>query len=43
MSSPSKLFSCVDATAILQSPINNSISKHHWTFAKDQRFKRPKY
>ena len=43
MSSPSQLFSCVDSKAILSSPVNNSPSKHHWSFSKDSRFKRPKY
>ena len=42
MSSPSKLFSCVEATAILKSPINNSSAKNHWSFGKDSRFKEPK-
>lgn len=39
MSSPSKLFSCVDAVTILKSPINNSSAKNHWSFSKDSRFK----
>lgn len=43
MSSPSKLFSCVDANAILKSPINNSTAKNHWSFSKDSRFKIPKF
>ena len=43
MTSPSQLFSCVEAEAILQSPINNSSAKNHWTFNKDSRFKRSKY
>lgn len=43
MSSPSKLFSCVEATAILKSPINNSTAKNHWSFGKDNRFKAPKF
>ena len=43
MSSPSKLFSCVDSAAILKSPINNSTAKNHWSFSKDSRFKVPKY
>lgn len=38
MSSPSQLFSCVDANAILKSPVNNSTAKNHWTFAKGDRF-----
>ena len=38
MSSPSKLFSCVEATAILNSPINNSTAKNHWSFSKGPRF-----
>lgn len=42
MSSPSQLYSCVDATAILKSPVNNSTAKHHWTFGTDTRFKTPK-
>lgn len=43
MSSPSKLFSCVEASDILRSPVNSSTAKNHWSFAKDSRFKRPKY
>lgn len=43
MSSPSKLFSCVDANAILKSPINNSTAKNHWSFSKDDRFKNSKF
>ena len=43
MSSPCELFSCVDANAILKSPINDSTAKTHWSFSKDGRFKRPKY
>ena len=43
MSSPSKLFSCVDSAAILKSPINNSSAKNHWTFSKDSRFKNSKF
>jgi len=43
MSSPSELFSCVQADAILKSPINDSTAKNHWSFAKDSRFKRPKF
>jgi hypothetical protein len=43
MASPSQLFSCVDADAILRSPVNNSPAKTNWSFAKDSRFKRPKY
>lgn len=43
MSSPSQLFSCVDAAAILKSPVNNSTAKNHWSFGKDTRFKTPKY
>lgn len=39
MSSPSKLFSCVDAVAILKSPHNTSTAKNHWSFSKDSRFK----
>ena len=42
MSSPSELFSCVDARAILLSPTNDSTAKNHWTFAKDSRFKNAK-
>lgn len=42
MSSPSKLFSCVDAVAILKSPHNTSTAKNHWSFSKDSRFKDPK-
>lgn len=38
MSSPSKLFSCVDANAILRSPVNNSTAKNHWSFNKGARF-----
>lgn len=38
MSSPSQLFSCVDAAAILKSPINNSTAKNHWSFSKSDRF-----
>lgn len=41
MSSPAELFSCIDADALLKSPINNSTAKTHWSFAKDSRFKRP--
>jgi hypothetical protein len=40
MSSPSKLFSCVEAKDILKSPVNNSPSKLHWTFSKNPRFPR---
>lgn len=43
MSSPSELYSCVDAKAILRSPVNNSTAKNHWSFSKDNRFKTPKY
>lgn len=43
MSSPSQLFSCVDANNILKSPANNSTAKNHWTFSKDSRFKVPKF
>ncbi len=43
MSSPSKLYSCVDARAILESPHNTSTAKHHWSFGKDTRFKPHKY
>lgn len=39
MSSPSKLFSCVEAVAILKSPHNTSTAKNHWSFSKDSRFK----
>lgn len=39
MSSPSKLFSCVDSNQILRSPINNSTAKTNWSFSKDDRFK----
>jgi hypothetical protein len=39
MSSPSKLFSCVDSNEILRSPINNSTAKNNWSFNKDSRFK----
>ena len=42
MSSPSKLFSCVESDAILHSPINQSSAKYNWTFSKDYRFKKPK-
>ena len=42
MSSPSKMFSCVEADEILKSPINNSTAKNHWSMAKDDRFKRSK-
>lgn len=38
MSSPSQLFSCVDANAILKSPVNNSTAKNHWSFGKGDRF-----
>jgi len=41
MASPSELFSCVDAKMVLTSPINNSTSKTHWSFARDSRFKKP--
>lgn len=34
MSSPSELFSCVNAAAILRSPINTSSAKHHWSFSR---------
>lgn len=43
MSSPAELFSCVDAEVILNSPVNDSTAKNHWSFAKDGRFKRPKF
>lgn len=43
MTSPSKLFSCVDAAAILKSPVNNSTAKSHWSFSKDSRFKESKF
>ena len=43
MSSPSKLFSCVDAANILKSPVNNSTAKNHWSFSKDSRFKQSSY
>ena len=43
MSSPSQLFSNVDAKAILDSPANDSTAKNHWTFNKDSRFKKPRY
>lgn len=43
MSSPSQLYSCVDANAILKSPVNTSTAKNHWTFSKDSRFKTPKF
>lgn len=43
MSSPSQLYSCVDATAILKSPVNTSTAKNHWSFGKDNRFKTPKF
>lgn len=39
MSSPSKMFSCVDNVAIMRSPANNSTSKTQWSFPKSQRFK----
>lgn len=34
MSSPSKMFSCVEANAILRSPINDSKALHHWSIGK---------
>lgn len=43
MSSPSQLYSCVDANAILKSPVNTSTAKNHWSFGKDERFKAPKF
>lgn len=43
MTSPSQLYSCVDAAAILKSPVNNSTAKNHWSFSKDSRFKIPKF
>lgn len=42
MSSPSKMFSCVEAKDILNSPINDSKAKHHWSFAKGGRFQKQK-
>lgn len=42
MSSPSKLFSCVDAKAILNNPVNDSQAKFHWSFAKGTRFAKQK-
>lgn len=36
------MFSCVEAKDILNSPINNSKAKHHWSFAKDNRFPKQK-
>lgn len=38
MSSPAQLFSCVEAHAILKSPINNSTAKNHWSFSRTARF-----
>ncbi len=38
MSSPSKLFSCVDNTTILKSPLNKSSAKSQYSFSKTERF-----
>ena len=42
MSSPSKLFSCVDSAAILKSPLNTSSAKNQYSFSKTERFLAPK-
>lgn len=42
MSSPSKLFSCVDSNSIFKSPLNKSSAKSQFSFSKDDRFKLPK-
>lgn len=42
MSSPSKLFSCVDPDVILKSPLNSSVSKMHWSFSRSSRFPKQK-
>ena len=42
MASPSELFSCVEASMIMKSPLNDSTSKTHYAFARDARFKKPK-
>ncbi len=42
MTSPSKLFSCVDSQIILKSPVNNSTAKQHWSFSKSSRFPKQK-
>lgn len=39
MTSPSKLFSCVDSASIFKSPLNTSSAKSQYSFSKDDRFK----
>lgn len=39
MSSPSKLFSCVEADEICKSPLNRSPAKHQYSFSRSDRFK----
>lgn len=39
MSSPAKLFSCVDSGSIFKSPLNTSSAKSQFSFSKDERFK----
>jgi hypothetical protein len=42
MSSPTKLFSCVDSNTIFKSPLNTSSAKSQFSFSKEDRFKAPK-
>ena len=42
MASPAKLFSCVEAEEICQSPLNLSPAKHQYSFSKSDRFKAAK-
>lgn len=42
MSSPAKLYSCVDNVAIMKNPANNSSAKQQWSFPRGNRFSYPK-
>lgn len=41
MTSPAKLFSCVESDEICKSPLNRSPAKLQYSFSREQRFKMP--